>query len=67
LAAPYAAQLAVATAPTSGAADTASAAHNLVQSAFFTAIGMVLAAFTAAVAARVGGLRTEEMHAKGQA
>lgn len=34
------------------------------QSSFFTAIGMLLSAFTAAVAARLGGLRTEEMHAK---
>jgi hypothetical protein len=39
-------------------------ANLLAQSAFFAAVGMLLAAFTAAVAARVGGLRAEEMHDK---
>lgn len=61
--APYAAQLTAGTAMT---ADMTRASRNLVQAAFFAAIGMVLSAFTAAVAARVGGLRTEEMHAKGR-
>jgi len=66
--APYAEQLASVTSPTSTtAADPARAAHILVQSAFFTAVGMVLSAFTASVAARVGGLRMEDMHAKGRA
>jgi hypothetical protein len=64
--APYAVQLTAATAPTSTTADMARAAHHLVQAAFFTAVGMVLSAFTAAVAARIGGLRTEEMHLKGR-
>jgi hypothetical protein len=47
--------------------DAARAAHILAQSAFFTAVGMLVSAFTAAVAARLGGLRTEEMHEKGRA
>jgi hypothetical protein len=63
--APYAAQLAEATAlvvPTQADIDRAN--HVLAQSAFFTAVGMVLSAFVAAVAARIGGLRTEDMHDK---
>jgi hypothetical protein len=63
---PYAEQLA-ATPSTSTGVDAARAAHILVQAAFFTAMGMVLSAFTAAVAGRIGGLRTEEMQAKGRA
>jgi len=43
-------------------AEAARAASIAAQSSFFTAIGMLLSAFTAAVAARVGGLRTEDMH-----
>jgi hypothetical protein len=66
---PYAEQLAAVTptTTTTTAADAARAAQVLVQSAFFAAVGMVLSAFTAAVAARVGGLRTEDMHIKGRA
>jgi hypothetical protein len=64
---PYAEQLAAVTLPTSmTATESARAAHIMAQSAFFTAVGMVLSAFTAAVAGRVGGLRTEEMHVKGR-
>lgn len=57
---PYVAQLA----PTTPAAavDPVRAAHILAQAAFFTAVGMVLSAFTAAVAARIGGQRSEHMH-----
>lgn len=61
---PYAEQLTAVTPLTPTAADMARASHILVQATFFTAIGMLLSAFTAAVAARIGGLRTEEMHAK---
>lgn len=63
--APFAASLT----PTSAtpAADPVRAAHVLAQSAFFTAVGMIVSAFTAAVAARLGGLRTEEMHGKPRA
>lgn len=38
------------------------AAHIAAQAAFFMAVGMLLSAFVAAVAARLGGLQTEEMH-----
>jgi hypothetical protein len=47
-------------------ADPDRAAHIASQSAFFTAVGMVLSAFVAAVAARIGGMQTEHMHAKGR-
>jgi len=44
-------------------ADAAQRAANIaMQAAFFTAFGMILSAFIAAVAARVGGLRNEQMH-----
>jgi hypothetical protein len=36
------------------------------QSSFFIGVGMLLSAFTAAVAGRLGGLRTEEMIARGE-
>jgi hypothetical protein len=66
--APYAEQLAAATAvvpPTARSAVEAVRAANIaVQSALFGAVGMLLSAFAAAVAGRVGGLRSEEMHAK---
>ncbi len=39
------------------------AADIAAQAAFFTAVGMLLSAFTAAVAARLGGLESEERHA----
>ena len=45
-------------------ADPERAGHILAQSAFFAGMGMLLSAFTAAVAGRIGGLRTEEMQAK---
>ena len=63
--APYAASLA----PTMAtpAPDPIRTAHILAQSAFFAAVGMILSAFVAAVAARLGGLRTEEMHGKPRA
>jgi hypothetical protein len=65
--APYTEQLTAMPPPAAmTAADIARTAHILVQSAFFTAVGMVLSAFTAAVAARIGGLRTEDMHAMGR-
>ena len=40
------------------------AANIAAQAAFFTAVGMLLSAFTAAVAARLGGLENEDMHAR---
>ena len=66
---PAAAELTAATtAPEAAAAaapvDPIRAAHVLAQSAFFTAVGMVLSAFIASVAARLGGLRTEHMLAR---
>ncbi len=42
--------------------QTLRAANIAAQAAFFTAVGMLLSAFVAAVAARLGGLQTEEMH-----
>ena len=50
-----------------GAADAVRAGDILAQASLFTALGMLLAAFTAAVAARVGGMRTEEMHVRPRA
>jgi hypothetical protein len=65
---PYAEQLAAPVAPVALTADEALRASNIaMQAAFFTAVGMLLSAFVAAVAARIGGLRNEEMHAKGRA
>lgn len=62
---PYAEQLvpAVAAAPV----DAVRAANIASQASLFTAIGMMLGAFVAAVAARVGGLRNEEMLARAPA
>jgi Pyruvate/2-oxoacid:ferredoxin oxidoreductase gamma subunit len=34
------------------------------QAAFFAGMGLLLSAFVAAVAARIGGLRAEDMHAR---
>ncbi|HEY1751776.1 MAG TPA: hypothetical protein VGG29_10960, partial [Caulobacteraceae bacterium] len=63
---PYAEQLAAFTgaapAADAAAADPVRAAHVFAQSAFFAAVGMLVSAFVAAVAGRVGGLRAEEMH-----
>jgi len=41
--------------------QSARAAHIAVQAAFFAGVGALLSAFTAAVAARVGGRRSESM------
>jgi hypothetical protein len=60
--APYGEQLAAAS--PSAPADPARLSQILVQSMFFIAVGMILSAFTAAVAARVGGLQNEHMHLK---
>jgi hypothetical protein len=60
--APYAEQLAAATVPAPADTDAVRAGHIAAQSAFFTAVGMLLSAFIAAVAARIGGLHTEHMH-----
>ena len=38
------------------------AANISAQASYFAAVGLLLSAFTSAVAARLGGLRTEEMH-----
>ena len=62
LLAPYADQIGPAT--TTQTVDAVRAANVAMQASLFTAIGMILSAFTAAVAARVGGLRNEEMHTK---
>ena len=62
---PYAAGLA--SGPVAVAADPVRAAHIAAQASLFIAIGMLLSAFVAAVAARIGGLRHEEMVAKGRA
>jgi len=65
--APYAADLAPPAAVAAGAgpqstADLARAAQVAAQASFFTAVGMIASAFTAAVAARIGGMHTEHMH-----
>ncbi len=66
---PYADALAPAAAqaapPTPAEVDRA--ASIAAQSSLFLAVGMVLSAFVAAIAARIGGLRHEEMHAKPRA
>jgi hypothetical protein len=65
---PYAQQLAgpaIAATPVAVTADDAARSTNiLAQSSFFAGIGLLLSAFTAAVAARVGGLHSEAMLAK---
>jgi len=64
---PYAESLAPALAappPPPSPANIERAGHLAAQSAFFGAFGMILAAFTAAVAARLGGLQAEHMHAR---
>ncbi len=67
--APYAESLAAAAAPAqvASAADNLRAANIASQAALFIAIGMLLSAFVSAVAARIGGLRHEEMHARPRA
>src|SRR5580658_858738 len=66
--APYAELMApaAAAAPPPSAADVERAQHIASQSAFFTGVGMVLSAFVAAVAGRIGGLQTEHMHFYGR-
>jgi hypothetical protein len=67
--APYAAGLAAAAAPAPppSPADAARAASIASQASLFIAIGMLLSAFVSAVAARIGGLRHEEMHSRPRA
>ena len=64
--APYADSLAAASAaaapPTPAEAERAQ--NIAAQAALFVAVGMLLAAFVAAVAARIGGLRHEHMHTR---
>lgn len=66
--APYADALAgpavAAAADTAAPVDAKRAADIAAQSSFFIAIGMLLAAFVAAVAARLGGQQAEGMHLK---
>ena len=66
---PYADALsaAAAQAPAPTPAEAQRAASIAAQASLFAAIGMLLSAFVAAIAARVGGLRHEEMHAKPRA
>jgi hypothetical protein len=63
---PYAQQLAASSTLAAVAPPTpdemARAAHIAAQASLFVAVGMLLGAFVAAVAARIGGLRHEEMH-----
>ena len=64
---PYADGLAqglTAGAPPPTPADAERAAHVAAQSAFFAAMGLILAAFASAVAARLGGQQAEHMHAR---
>jgi hypothetical protein len=61
---PYADQLAGASAAAVAAADPQRAANIAAQSSLFIAVGMLLAAFVSAVAARIGGQRHEAMHLK---
>lgn len=65
--APYAEGVAAMTATPSSALTPAQAQHAATiaaQVSLFLAIGMLLSAFVSAVAARIGGLRQEEMHLK---
>ena len=67
---PYAEQLAgpasTAAAMMTAAAQPERAAHVAAQASFFLAMGMLLSAFVAAVAGRLGGLRAEAMHGLGR-
>ena len=60
---PYADALA-GTAAGASAPAAAHAAEIAAQSSLFIGLGMLLSAFTAAVAGRLGGMRTEEMRAR---
>src|ERR1700744_3736687 len=42
------------------------AANSAAQSSLFMAVGLLLSAFVAAVAARIGGMRNEQMHSFGR-
>lgn len=68
--APYGEQLAAAATAVSVVpptpAESARLANIAAQSSLFMAVGMLLSAFVAAVAARLGGLQHEAMHAKAQ-
>ena len=59
---PYAEQMGGAASAAPAAAQRA--ADVAAQSAFFIAVGMLLSAFTAAVAGRLGGMRSEEMRSR---
>jgi hypothetical protein len=63
---PYSEHLAGVDLAAASAAMTASqaehAANISAQASYFAAVGMLLSAFVSAVAARLGGLRAEEMH-----
>lgn len=61
---PYAESVALIPAPQLSPVDIDRAGHIVSQAAFFTAIGMLLSAFVAAVAARLGGMESEHMHEK---
>jgi hypothetical protein len=64
---PYSDQLAAASSTASAALTAAQAeraANIAAQSSLFIAVGMLLSAFVAAVAARLGGLEHQAMHAK---
>lgn len=64
--APYADTLTTvaATASPPSPAEVDRAAHIAAQSAFFAAVGLILAAFVSAVAARLGGQQAEHMYAR---
>lgn len=65
--APYAEAMsaaAAANAPPPSEVDVVRGTKIAAQASLFTAVGMLLSAFVSAVAARIGGLRHEEMHAK---
>jgi hypothetical protein len=62
--APYAAALAGPVVDNAPPADPKRAADIAAQSSFFIAVGMLLSAFVAAVAARLGGHQAEDMHLK---
>ena len=65
--APYADAMSAAAAaqtPPPSPADAQRAASIAAQASLFIAVGMLLSAFVSAIAARIGGLRHEEMHAK---
>jgi hypothetical protein len=62
---PYAEQIDPAgAAAVTGSVDAVRASNIAAQASLFTAVGMMLSAFIAAVAARIGGLRNEEMQTK---